>query len=162
MIERPLTALLASAALAALAPFASAAEPASQAALQEQVAAAERAFAKTMADRDFAAFQQFLADETVFFGGPDKVNRGKQAVAAAWKAFYDGPSAPFSWAPESVEVLASGTLAHSSGPVRDPSGKLIGQFNSIWRLESPGTWRVVFDKGCEVCQECARAEKPQG
>jgi ketosteroid isomerase-like protein len=153
------TAAFASLALIALAPFTAAAEPAE---LKEQVAAAERAFAKTMADRDFAAFQKFLADETVFFGGPNQVNRGKQAVAAAWKAFYDGPAAPFSWAPENVEVLDSGTLAHSSGPVLDPKGKVIGQFNSVWRLESPGTWRVVFDKGCEVCQQCAQAEKPQG
>ena len=36
--------------------------------LKEQVRAAERAFAKTMADRDHAAFISFLADEAVFFG----------------------------------------------------------------------------------------------
>ncbi len=162
MIEGLRAALLAGVALAAFAPMIPAAEPASQAALKEQVAQAERAFAKSMADRDFTAFQKFLADEAVFFGGPDRVNRGKPAVAAAWKALFDGPSAPFSWAPEHVEVLDSGTLAHSSGPVRDPAGKVIGQFNSVWRLESPGTWRVVFDKGCEVCQQCAQAGKPPG
>jgi hypothetical protein len=39
----------------------------------------------------------------------------------------------------------------SSGPVRDPAGHQIGTFNSIWRLERDGRWRVVFDKGCEVC-----------
>jgi hypothetical protein len=60
------------------------------AALATQVAAAERAFAKTMADRDHAAFVSFLSDETVFVpeGGP--ALRGKPAVAAAWKRFYDG------------------------------------------------------------------------
>ena len=31
--------------------------------------------------------------------------------------------APFSWQPETVEVLASGTLAISSGPVKDTNGK---------------------------------------
>ena len=61
-----------------------------------QVSAVERAFAKTMADRDHAAFVSFLAEETVFM--PDgQALRGKPAVAAAWKRFYEGPHAPFSW-----------------------------------------------------------------
>jgi hypothetical protein len=50
-----------------------------------------------------------------------------------------------------VEVLDSGSLAHSSGPVRDPNGKVIGRFNSIWRSDGAGTWRVIFDKGSDVC-----------
>jgi len=39
------------------------------------------------------------------------------------------------------------TLALSTGLVRDPSGKTVARFNSIWRLEAPNRWRVVFDKG---------------
>ncbi|HEX9736431.1 MAG TPA: hypothetical protein VGG06_31080 [Thermoanaerobaculia bacterium] len=39
------------------------------AALQQQVADTERSFAKTMADRDHAAFVSFLAAETVFLPG---------------------------------------------------------------------------------------------
>ena len=120
-------------------------------ALREQVMATERAFAKSMADRDHAAFMRFLADEAVFFSGPRPL-RGKQAVADAWKPFYEKPAAPFSWEPDQVEVLASGTLALSTGPVRDPTGKLIGRFNSIWRQEAPGQWRIVFDKGEDVCE----------
>ena len=119
-------------------------------ALRDQVMSTERAFAKTMADRDHAAFARFLADEAVFFGGKGPL-RGKQAVADAWKPFYEKPAAPFSWEPDQVEVLASGTLALSTGPVRDPSGKLVGRFNSIWRQESAGVWRIVFDKGEDVC-----------
>jgi len=153
-MRTPFRTRVAGLALAALAQLAAAAGPD----LPKQVADAERAFAKTMADRDFTAFQAFLADEAIFFSG-ERANRGKAAVAQAWKGLYDGKAAPFSWEPEHVEVLDSGKLAHSSGPVRDPSGKIVGRFNSIWRLEAPGTWRVVFDKGCDVCQQCA--EKPQ-
>jgi len=123
-------------------------------ALQAQVADAERAFAKSMADRDHAAFSGFLSDEAVFFGG-GKVLHGKAEVAAGWKGFFEGAAAPFSWEPQSVEVLASGTLAHSSGPVRDPAGKIVATFNSVWRQEAPGVWKVVFDKGNPVC-ECAK------
>lgn len=126
----------------------------SNAVLQQQVADAERAFAKTMADRDHDAFTTFLSDETVFFTGPKPV-RGKAQVAAEWKRFFERPAAPFSWRPEQVEVLESGTLAISTGPVFDPQGKPVATFTSIWRLEAPGTWRIVFDKGSDAC-DCAK------
>jgi ketosteroid isomerase-like protein len=117
--------------------------------LAQELRQTEVAFARTMADRDHAAFASFLADETVFFGRG--VLRGKTAVAQAWKRYYEGAAAPFSWTPESVEVLDSGALGFSSGPVLDASGKRIGTFNSVWRREADGKWRIVFDKGCPPC-----------
>lgn len=113
---------------------------------RDEVAATERAFAKTMADRDLPAFGGFLSEEAVFFSGP-KPLRGKQAVIEWWSRFYQQREAPFSWEPARVEVLDSGTLALSTGPVRDPQGKLIGCFSSIWRQEAPGQWKIVFDRG---------------
>jgi ketosteroid isomerase-like protein len=120
----------------------------------DQVRAAETAFAKSMADRDHAAFTALLADDTVFWGGKGAI-RGKAAVAADWKRFFDGPAAPFSWAPAEVEVLTSGDLGFSSGPVLDPKGTRIGTFNSVWKRQPDGTWRIVFDKGCPPC-ECGK------
>ena len=117
--------------------------------LQEQVRQTESAFARTMADRDHAAFTSFLADETVFMGRT--ILRGKAAVAEAWKRFYEGPKAPFSWTPERVEVLDSGTLGMTSGPVFDENGQRTGTFNSVWRREKDGRWRIVFDIGCPPC-----------
>ena len=140
--------------LALLAGCASAPQRANIAELQKQVADTERAFARTMAERNHAAFTAFLSDEAIFFTGPTPL-RGKQAVAEAWKRFYEKPDAPFAWEPETVEVLDSGTLAISGGPVKDAKGKLFATFSSIWRLEAPGVWRIVFDKGNEVC-DCAK------
>jgi ketosteroid isomerase-like protein len=131
----------------ALAAFASRAGAQAPADLDTQVRDAERAFAGTMAQRDHAAFGRFLADEALFFGRQG-VLRGRTAVMEGWKPFFEGPDAPFSWEPETVEVLDSGTLALSSGPVRDKSGRQVGTYNSIWRLEKDGQWKVVFDKGC--------------
>jgi len=110
----------------------------------------ETRFAQTLADRDAEAFASFVAEEAIFFGRKGAL-RGKAAVVEAWSGFFEGADAPFSWKPEAVEVLESGTLAHSSGPVFDPGGRLISTFNSVWRLEPDGKWRIVFDKGCAIC-----------
>jgi ketosteroid isomerase-like protein len=120
--------------------------------LIQQVEDTERAFAATMADRDFDAFTTFLSSEAVFFAG-EKPLTGKQQIADAWKPFFQEPAAPFSWQPKTVVVLESGALALSSGPVFDPAGKHVGTFNSIWRLDPDGQWRIIFDKGSDVCQE---------
>jgi len=117
--------------------------------LASEVRTAEQAFAATMAERDLDAFASHLADEAVFFTG--KVLRGAEDIANGWSPFFEGATAPFSWEPEQVEVLDSGTLALSSGPVYDPDGNRIGTFNSVWRLDADGRWRVVFDKGCPPC-----------
>ncbi len=118
--------------------------------LADQVRSAETAFARTMADRDLEAFLSHVAEDAVFFGGLN-VLRGIDAVRAGWSPFFQGDTAPFSWEPEQVEVLDNGTLALSSGPVRTPDGQRVGTFNSVWRLEADGRWRVVFDKGCPPC-----------
>jgi len=122
--------------------------------LKEQVRRTEVAFAKTMADRDPVAFRKFLAADTIFMSG-GQPTRGPAAVAERWKRFFEGPAAPFSWAPQFVEVLDSGTLALSSGPVLDPSGKRTGTFNSVWRREADGQWKIVLDNGCPAC-DCGK------
>lgn len=124
--------------------------------LKRQVEATERAFAKSMADRDLTAFKRFLSQETIFFTGP-KPLRGPDAVVDWWKRYYEKPQAPFSWEPKTVEVLDSGALAYSSGPVYDPSGKHVANFSSVWRQEEPGVWRIVLDHGEQVC-ECGKAK----
>ena len=121
--------------------------------LKEQVRKTEIAFAKTLADRNPAAFASFLSSETIFMSR-GVATRGPKQVSERWKRFFDGPQAPFSWEPEFVEVLDSGRLALSSGPVRDPSGKRIGTFNSVWRREAKGQWKIILDNGCPAC-DCA-------
>ena len=143
-LSRILLPLLAFAAAPAVSPAQVATTP-----LARQVEAAERAFARSFADRDHAAFTRHLADDAVFFA-EDAVMRGKAAVADGWRPMFDG-QAPFSWEPDLVEVVESGSLALTSGIVRNPDGQVVGRFNSVWRQESPGVWRVVFDRGQPIC-----------
>lgn len=123
-----------------------------RAALQQattQVIAAERAFATTMAQRNFKAFLSFLSPDAIFFSG-STVERGPAQIAEQWAPYFQGRQAPFAWQPDDVQVLSDGKLALSTGPLLQ-GGHIVGRFNSVWRLEAPGVWRVILDKGEEVC-----------
>lgn len=134
----------------ALAGFGS--EKVDTAALEREVEAVEKAFARSMAERDFEAFGSFLAPEAVFLGGGGTARRGKEAVTRHWQGYFEAAEAPFSWAPETVAVLASGELAISTGPVFNREGKRASTYTSTWRREASGTWRIVFDKGDRYCE----------
>jgi ketosteroid isomerase-like protein len=121
---------------------------------EEAVRSTELAFAKAMADRDFDAFVSHLSRDAVFFDDR-KIQHGAAEVSAVWKPLFSDAKAPFSWAPDHVEVLASGDLALSTGSVI-VNDKVVGRFNSVWRLEGPHTWRIVFDKGEPVCADARK------
>lgn len=125
-------------------------DPVDLAGLQQQVRVTELAFAGSMSDRDFDAFQSFIADDAIFLAGPNTL-RGKAVVVAAWSSYFQDETAPFSWEPETVVVQSDGGLALSSGPVRAADGRQIGIFTSIWRREKDGVWRIIFDKGGCAC-----------
>ena len=120
--------------------------------LNQQVLRTEQAFADSMAQRDFEAFKSFLSEEAVFFSEPG-VLRGSESVADAWAVYFTDANAPFSWEPEQVEVLDSGLLAHSSGPVLNTVGRRVATYNSIWRYDQDRKkWLIVFDKGNTFCE----------
>lgn len=110
----------------------------------EEVRRTEIAFAKAFADRDKAKFFSFLADDAVFLS-PGSTLRGKQAVIEVWSRFFEGARAPFAWTPDRVSISADRTLGLSSGPVFDPNGNHAGSFQSTWRRQQDGTWKILFD-----------------
>src|ERR1700743_2603378 len=122
--------------------------PADLAATAADVKAAEIAFAKTMADRKFDRFGAFVAEDAVSNGRTVQI--GRAAVLQTWKAYFDAPQPPFSWAPDAVAPTADGRYAPSTGLVHDTAGQLLGRFTSIWRKDADGHWRVVADQGVGV------------
>ena len=117
--------------------------------LTEQVRATEIAFAKTLADRDVKTFTSMIAPDVIWLA--DKPLHGPAEVLTNWQRFFDAPTAPFSWAPEIVEVQQGGKLALSTGPVINGEGKRVGTYTSIWRREKSGKWLIIFDRGCPHC-----------
>jgi ketosteroid isomerase-like protein len=126
------------------------------AALVVDVKAAETAFAKTMADRRLDQFADFVAEDAVFVGAA--MNIGRARVVEKWSGFFKAPQAPFSWAPDAVAVAADGRTAISTGLARDPAGKIVSRFTSIWRKDPDGRWRVIADQGVDAC-ECPAGKR---
>lgn len=121
----------------------------------DDLRAAETAFAQSMADRDFAAFANLVADDAVFLNSGNPL-RGKAAVLAHWKKFFEKPEAPFAWKPELAEVSGRGDIGATSGPVTVADGKLVAFFQSTWRREPDGRWQIVFDNGFDACTHATK------
>jgi hypothetical protein len=106
----------------------------------------ERAFAKTADEKGTRdAFLEFLAEESLLFTpGP-----------TPGKLYYKNrPDLPIklSWTPEFADVSAAGDLGYTSGPYEirktasDPPSSF-GHFNTLWRMQKDGSWRVEVDLG---------------
>lgn len=118
--------------------------------VREEVRSAEVAFAASMAARDFAAFGAHVAEDAVFINGGSPL-RGKVAVLAHWRRFFEGPTAPFAWEPALVEISGQGRLGYTEGPVT-AGGQVIARFYTTWQHQPDGRWRVIFDNGYSVCK----------
>ena len=118
----------------------------------DDVRCREIGFSKSAENRDMQAFRSFIDADARFVS--NEVLRGIDAVTEAWAVFFTTPGPTIKWRPEVIEVLENGTLALSRGPYRVTSqnadGNSVeswGTFNSIWRVNDDGQWRVVFDAG---------------
>jgi len=125
--------------------------------LTDDVRCREIGFSKSIESRDMDAFRSFLDDDARFVGGG--VRRGPDEIIEGWSVYGadDGPM--LKWRPQIVEVLEDGKLALSRGPYKytqkNDDGEAVdywGTFNSIWRLQDDGSWKVVFDAGSPAAQ----------
>lgn len=128
----------------------------------DEVRCREIGFSRAAEARDAERFASFIDADARFVGGT--VLHGVTAIVEAWTVFFavDGPS--IKWRPQFVEVLEDGTLALTRGPYRliatDESGKRTeswGTFNSVWRKQEDGSWKVVFDAGSQSAEPPADA-----
>jgi ketosteroid isomerase-like protein len=131
-----------------------------RAARAEEVRQAELAFAASVMENRPERFAAMLADDAVFVGGGG-VTRGREAIVEAWRGYFGENRPWFEWHPEVVELSADGSLGLTRGPwtirTKDEKGapvELEGLFNSVWRRQADGSWRVLFDAGCSPCPAC--------
>jgi ketosteroid isomerase-like protein len=123
----------------------------------DDVRCAEIRFSVSAETRDADAFRSFIDADARFVG--TQVTRGPDATTDAWAVFFAENGPGIKWRPQIVEVLEDGSLALSRGPYRvitkDDDGNLTehwGTYNSIWRLQEDGSWKVVFDAGSPAAE----------
>jgi ketosteroid isomerase-like protein len=123
--------------------------------VEDDVRCREIAFSQSVDMQDVTTFKSFIDADARFVGS--SVQRGTEDIATAWAVFFSDDAPKMKWRPQFVEVLHDGTLALSRGPYRmiveGEDGALTeywGTFNSVWRKQDDGAWKVVFDAGNEA------------
>jgi ketosteroid isomerase-like protein len=116
------------------------------------VVEAERAFARAAATKGTRnAFLEFLADDGIIFQ-PGPVN-GKQF----WQA-RSPRKGLLSWEPIFADVSAAGDLGYTTGPYEfrpngpDDKPVAFGQYFTIWKKQTDGSWKVALDRGTSNSQ----------
>jgi ketosteroid isomerase-like protein len=111
----------------------------------------EKAFARLVKDEgQKTAFLAYAAEDAVLQRG-DKLIKGIKAIEEYFKD-YKYRNVRLEWDPDFIDVSASGDLAYTYGhydfEATDESGKIIkatGVFHTVWKRESNGEWRYVWD-----------------
>ena len=118
----------------------------------DAVRCTEISFSLSVENEDRDAFEALIDEDARFVGG--SAIRGRANIVDAWSVFFDKDGPDLIWRPQIVEVLESGDLALSRGPYRlrsrDENGDVVeewGTYNSVWRRNSEGKWRIIFDAG---------------
>jgi ketosteroid isomerase-like protein len=122
--------------------------------INDEIRCREINFSRSVENRDSALFATFIDADARFVG--NSVMHGPAEISAAWAVFFAEKGPTIKWRPQFVEVLQDGTLALTRGPYRmitsDEQGQKTehwGTFNSVWRLQDDGRWKVVFDTGSD-------------
>ena len=110
------------------------------------IVAVEREFAADGAARGWAAsFRRYHAAEAIVLQ-PDPI----QAAITLAKVDGDGPNTLL-WRPAYAGIARSGDFGFTTGPVqiRGKDG-VTGHYFTIWRKQPDGSWKWIFDAGCDV------------
>jgi len=118
--------------------------------LNEQLLAADRAWAETPPDAQaFASF--FAAGGRLFPPGAPLVE-GREAIADAMRPAFESPGYSLAWKAMAADIAESGDLGFTFGTFeqksQDAAGAsivTIGKYVTVWRRGDDSTWRVVAD-----------------
>lgn len=118
-----------------------------------EVMQADRAFAEATAAQGANGWASFFAADGRMYRQRGYVDGHDSIRAAMIPAFADTTSA-LRWAPDTAVVAASGDLAYTLGHwesvARTAAGDSVvarGNYVTIWRRQSDGSWKVAVDIG---------------
>ena len=116
---------------------------------KNEILQTEKEFAEMVkSDGLHKAFYYFADDDAVLLRN-DKLIIGKNAIDSLYKS---QNSTGLSWSPDYVDVSESGDLGYTYGGyvfsyTNETGDKMesIGVFHSVWKRQSDGSWRFVWD-----------------
>ena len=122
--------------------------------LQDQLFAADRAFAKAVADSGAPALNARLASDVARPGNGGLILlRGKVPVAADMSSLFADPSALVTWDPTDAVAYAdrvTGVTVGRYAMVRRSTRTdtlARGRYLTLWRRQSDGRWKIMLDTG---------------
>lgn len=119
---------------------------------KKEIFGTEKAFEKMAADSGIAKAFYFYADEEAIIKREnDTLISGKTNIGKYYNKT-DDKNTKVNWTPDFVDVSESGDLAYTYGKytwqIKDTQGKITkyqGIFHTVWKKQSDGTWKYVWD-----------------
>ena len=116
---------------------------------KEEVRETELRFSKMAGEEGiYKAFTTFAAEDAVLMRNNELIE-GLKNIEQHYK---NQTSTGLSWAPDFVDVAASGDLGYTYGHFNysyvDTTGKVLetkGIFHTVWKRQTDGTWKFVWD-----------------
>ena len=124
--------------------------------LEQQLMAADRAFAKAATEHGLDGWMEYMADDAARIeklGG--KFIKGKEAIRKSDAALFADPQRRLVWEPVDAHIHADRQSGLTSGRYRlvkkgeDGKESVIaqGSYFTGWRKQADGKWKVTFDGG---------------
>jgi len=127
--------------------------PKSSGADAAKVRALEHAMMVAGEEKGAAGYMSFYAEDAVELPAGADALKGKSAIARTM-GFLDDKNNRLTWAPQHVDVAASGDLAYTYGTYEFHSigkdGKpavAYGKYATVWKKQKDGQWKVALDTG---------------
>jgi uncharacterized protein (TIGR02246 family) len=113
----------------------------------------DRAFAQATAERGGDGWAEFFAPDGRMYRQRGYVD-GRDAIRAAMVPAFADTTTALRWEPDTAVVAASGDIAYTLGHwelvAKTAAGDSVagrGNYVTLWRRQSDGTWKVAADIG---------------
>lgn len=116
---------------------------------------ADRAFARTFAERGVEGWVSSFDEKGIQMPGGSAAAWGREEVEELAGRLFTAPNfTSLSWEPVYAQVAAAGDLGYTVGSYEatgtGEEGEQLtqrGNYVTIWRKQTDGSWKVVFDTG---------------